>query len=165
MKRIVFLFVVIGVLVIFLPSGVLASPSGASNSGYVNVSISPDKKRKSKRAVKKTVKVKKSKAALAAERRAAAERKRLEIARQKAAAEYRRQKIAFEAGLKTETKSNISNDTTVNVQDAKIREAAVKALGTDLDPPDDIQETGAVKTHLAGVLLRRVAAQLTGPRA
>lgn len=44
-------------------------------------------------------------------------------------------------------------------------DAAVKALGTDLDPPDDIQETGAVKTHLAGVLLRRVAAQLTGPRA
>ena len=42
---------------------------------------------------------------------------------------------------------------------------AVKALATDLDPPDDIQETGAVKTHLAGVLLRRVAAQLTGARA
>ncbi len=42
---------------------------------------------------------------------------------------------------------------------------AVKALATDLDPPDDIQETGAVKMHLAGVLLRRVAAQLTGARA
>jgi carbon-monoxide dehydrogenase medium subunit len=42
---------------------------------------------------------------------------------------------------------------------------AVKALATDLDPPDDIQETGAVKRHLAGVLLRRVAAQLTGARA
>jgi carbon-monoxide dehydrogenase medium subunit len=40
---------------------------------------------------------------------------------------------------------------------------AVKAL--DLDPPDDIQATGAVKKHLAGVLLRRVAAQLAGPRA
>jgi carbon-monoxide dehydrogenase medium subunit len=35
---------------------------------------------------------------------------------------------------------------------------AVKAL--DLDPPDDIQATGAVKKHLAGVLLRRVAKQL-----
>jgi carbon-monoxide dehydrogenase medium subunit len=35
---------------------------------------------------------------------------------------------------------------------------AVKAL--DLDPPDDIQATGAVKKHLAGVLLRRIAAQL-----
>lgn len=43
-------------------------------------------------------------------------------------------------------------------------DAAVKALATDLDPPDDIQETGAVKMHLAGVLLRRVAAQLTGAR-
>ena len=32
---------------------------------------------------------------------------------------------------------------------------AVKAL--DLDPTDDIQATGAVKKHLAGVLLRRVA--------
>ena len=42
---------------------------------------------------------------------------------------------------------------------------AVKALASDLDPPDDIQETGSVKKHLAGVLLRRVAAQLTGARA
>ena len=39
---------------------------------------------------------------------------------------------------------------------------AVKALASDLDPPDDIQETGAVKKHLAGVLLRRVCSQLTG---
>jgi aerobic carbon-monoxide dehydrogenase medium subunit len=39
-------------------------------------------------------------------------------------------------------------------------DAAVQAL--DLDPPDDIQATGAVKQHLAGVLLRRVAAQLMG---
>ena len=34
-------------------------------------------------------------------------------------------------------------------------EAAVAAL--DLDPPDDVQASGAVKSHLAGVLLRRVA--------
>ena len=40
---------------------------------------------------------------------------------------------------------------------------AVNAL--DLDPPDDIQATGAVKKHLAGVLLRRVAAQLAEARA
>ena len=39
---------------------------------------------------------------------------------------------------------------------------AVRAL--DLDPPDDIQATGAVKKHLAGVLLRRVAAQLAEQR-
>lgn len=44
-------------------------------------------------------------------------------------------------------------------------DAAVAALASDLDPPDDIQETGAVKRHLAGVLLRRVVAQLTGDRA
>ena len=37
---------------------------------------------------------------------------------------------------------------------------AVTALADDLDPPDDVQETGAVKRHLAGVLLRRVAKQL-----
>ncbi|HEY0300137.1 MAG TPA: FAD binding domain-containing protein, partial [Rhizomicrobium sp.] len=42
-------------------------------------------------------------------------------------------------------------------------EAAVAAL--DLDPHDDIQATGAVKKHLAGVLLRRVAAQLLEQRA
>jgi len=44
-------------------------------------------------------------------------------------------------------------------------DAAVKALAFDLDPPDDIQESGAVKKHLAGVLLRRVAAQVMGARA
>ena len=37
---------------------------------------------------------------------------------------------------------------------------AVKALAQDLDPQDDIQATAATKQHLAGVLLRRVAAQL-----
>jgi carbon-monoxide dehydrogenase medium subunit len=39
-------------------------------------------------------------------------------------------------------------------------EEAVAALADDLDPPDDVQETGAVKRHLAGVLLRRVHGQL-----
>jgi carbon-monoxide dehydrogenase medium subunit len=41
-------------------------------------------------------------------------------------------------------------------------EAAVETL--DLDPPDDVQATGAVKKHLAGVLLRRVAKQLMEAR-
>jgi carbon-monoxide dehydrogenase medium subunit len=40
-------------------------------------------------------------------------------------------------------------------------DAAVAALATDLNPPDDVQATGAVKRHLAGVLIRRVARQLT----
>jgi carbon-monoxide dehydrogenase medium subunit len=40
---------------------------------------------------------------------------------------------------------------------------AVEAL--DLDPGDDIQAPGAVKKHLAGVLLRRVAKQLMEPHA
>jgi carbon-monoxide dehydrogenase medium subunit len=39
---------------------------------------------------------------------------------------------------------------------------AVAAL--DLEPQDDVQATGAVKKHLAGVLLRRVAAQLMEAR-
>jgi carbon-monoxide dehydrogenase medium subunit len=42
---------------------------------------------------------------------------------------------------------------------------AVAALGDDLDPPDDVQATGTVKRHLAGVLLRRVAGQLAEPPA
>lgn len=42
-------------------------------------------------------------------------------------------------------------------------DAAVAAL--DLDPHDDVQATAKVKKHLAGVLLRRVAAQLMEPRA
>ena len=37
---------------------------------------------------------------------------------------------------------------------------AVDSLADDLAPPDDIQGSGAVKKHLAGVLLRRVAAQM-----
>jgi aerobic carbon-monoxide dehydrogenase medium subunit len=41
-------------------------------------------------------------------------------------------------------------------------DAAVAAL--DLDPPDDVQATGAVKKHLAGVLLRRVAKKLMKAR-
>jgi carbon-monoxide dehydrogenase medium subunit len=40
-------------------------------------------------------------------------------------------------------------------------DAAVAALARDLDPPDDVQAEGAVKRHLAGVLLRRVARQLS----
>jgi carbon-monoxide dehydrogenase medium subunit len=46
--------------------------------------------------------------------------------------------------------------------DAKAIDAAVAAL--DLDPPDDVQADGATKTHLAGVLLRRVARQLMEAR-
>jgi aerobic carbon-monoxide dehydrogenase medium subunit len=41
-------------------------------------------------------------------------------------------------------------------------DAAVAAL--DLDPPNDVQATGAVKKHLASVLLRRVAQQLMEAR-
>ncbi len=44
-------------------------------------------------------------------------------------------------------------------------DAAIAALNDDLDPPDDVQESGAVKKHLAGVLLKRVAQQLTEKRA
>jgi carbon-monoxide dehydrogenase medium subunit len=42
-------------------------------------------------------------------------------------------------------------------------DAAVAAL--DLAPHDDVQATAATKKHLAGVLLRRVAAQLMEARA
>jgi carbon-monoxide dehydrogenase medium subunit len=42
-------------------------------------------------------------------------------------------------------------------------DAAVAALATDLDPSDDVQATAAVKTHLAGVLLRRAVKQLMAP--
>jgi carbon-monoxide dehydrogenase medium subunit len=43
-------------------------------------------------------------------------------------------------------------------------DAAIAALQSDLDPPDDLQATGAVKKHLAGVLLKRVALQLAEQR-
>ena len=51
---------------------------------------------------------------------------------------------------------------TGGVLDDQRIDAAVAAL--DLDPPDDIQASGAVKKHLAGVLLKRVARQLAEPR-
>jgi aerobic carbon-monoxide dehydrogenase medium subunit len=41
-------------------------------------------------------------------------------------------------------------------------DTAVSALAQDLSPPDDVNVSGAVKLHLAGVLLRRVARQLDG---
>lgn len=44
-------------------------------------------------------------------------------------------------------------------------DGAAKAVADDLDPPDDIQASGAAKRHLAGVLLKRVAAQLAEARA
>ena len=44
-------------------------------------------------------------------------------------------------------------------------EGAVAALAMDLHPSDDLQATAAVKSHLAGVLLRRVAKQLAMPTA
>jgi aerobic carbon-monoxide dehydrogenase medium subunit len=43
-------------------------------------------------------------------------------------------------------------------------DAAVGALGKDLDPADDVQASAAVKMHLASVLLRRVAKQLVEAR-
>jgi aerobic carbon-monoxide dehydrogenase medium subunit len=48
--------------------------------------------------------------------------------------------------------------------DAARIEAAVAALADDLDPPDDVLTPAAVRRHLAGVLLRRVARELgAGP--
>jgi aerobic carbon-monoxide dehydrogenase medium subunit len=41
-------------------------------------------------------------------------------------------------------------------------EDAVAALAKDLDPEDDIHASGVARKHLAGVLLRRVTAQLLG---
>ncbi len=41
---------------------------------------------------------------------------------------------------------------------------AVHAIEHDLDPPDDLQGSSKLKKHLAGVLLKRVAAQLMEPR-
>ena len=43
-------------------------------------------------------------------------------------------------------------------------EDAVEALGTDLQPDGDLHASAAVKSHLARVLLRRVAAQLNEQR-
>jgi carbon-monoxide dehydrogenase medium subunit len=49
--------------------------------------------------------------------------------------------------------------------DAKSLTDALAELDLDLDPPDDIHASGAMRKHLAGVLLKRVAHQLAEPRA
>lgn len=49
--------------------------------------------------------------------------------------------------------------------DATRIDAAAVALADDLDPEGDIHASGAMKKHLAGVLLRRVASQLAEARA
>jgi carbon-monoxide dehydrogenase medium subunit len=41
---------------------------------------------------------------------------------------------------------------------------AISALADDLDPPDDIQASSALRTHLAGVLLERAVQQLSESR-
>jgi carbon-monoxide dehydrogenase medium subunit len=43
-------------------------------------------------------------------------------------------------------------------------EAAARAVAIDIDPPDDVQATGAVKRQLAQVLLKRVAGELMEAR-
>lgn len=76
----------------------------------------------------------------AAEKRAEAARKKKEEAqrlaaleaqrrREQAAREARARKIAFENGLKTETRANISQDKTEG-ENLRVREAAVEALGS-----------------------------------
>jgi carbon-monoxide dehydrogenase medium subunit len=49
--------------------------------------------------------------------------------------------------------------------DATRIDAAVAALAHDLDPHDDLHASGRLRLHLAGVLLRRVAAQMKGQHA
>ncbi len=43
-------------------------------------------------------------------------------------------------------------------------DVAIAALDDDLDPPDDVQATGATRRYLAGVLLKRVARELAEVR-
>ncbi len=47
--------------------------------------------------------------------------------------------------------------------DAALIDAAVEALSDDLDPSGDSHASGALRRHLAGVLLRRAAARLAEP--
>lgn len=44
-------------------------------------------------------------------------------------------------------------------------EAAVTALGAEIDPPSDTQASAAYRRHLAGVLLRRAVARIEGSKA
>src|SRR5690606_30350076 len=93
----------------------------------------------SKKSSKKATRSSKKKKMTAAEKRAEAARKKKEEERRQAALEAKRRreqaareararKIAFENGLKTETRANISKDDTEG-ENLTIRRAAVEALG------------------------------------
>jgi aerobic carbon-monoxide dehydrogenase medium subunit len=71
-------------------------------------------------------------------------------------------RLAFFGVGATPMRARKAETTLTGAVDDKRIEAAIAAL--DLDPPDDVQATGAVKKHLAGVLLKRVVLQLLEAR-
>lgn len=89
-----------------------------------------DKNSKKKESAKKSAE---SRAERAARRRAEEERRQAALAerrrREQIAREARERKLAFERGLRTETVTNIENDSTEG-EDLKVRHAAVNALGS-----------------------------------
>ncbi len=49
------------------------------------------------------------------------------------------------------------------IEEGRVRKA-ISALADDLDPPEDIQASSALRRHLAGILLERVARQFSESR-
>jgi carbon-monoxide dehydrogenase medium subunit len=71
-------------------------------------------------------------------------------------------RLSFFGVGSTPSRASAAEKALIGAADDKAIEAAVAAL--DLEPHDDVQATGAVKKHLAGVLLRRVVKQLLEAR-
>jgi carbon-monoxide dehydrogenase medium subunit len=72
-------------------------------------------------------------------------------------------RLAFFGLGVTPVRARSAETTLTGMLDEERLAAAVAALEHDLSPHDDVQASGKLKKHLAGVLLRRVAQQLAEP--
>jgi carbon-monoxide dehydrogenase medium subunit len=72
-------------------------------------------------------------------------------------------RLAFFGVGVTPVRARAAESALTGVMDDDRIAGAVAALQQDLTPGDDVQSSGKLKQHLAGVLLRRVARQLAEP--
>jgi carbon-monoxide dehydrogenase medium subunit len=73
-------------------------------------------------------------------------------------------RLAFFGIGVTPVRARAAEDALTGASGMNSAEQAIAALQQELDPTQDVQATGTLKKHLAGVLLKRVLGQLLEPR-